>query len=202
MLVRVKRQYFHVHCGPSFEVKREDWRQTGSPELIPVLLPGLAKLRPAGPLSRALGSEAFQAAEAAMGIPAVPYQAESLAPSGALTGAPGHWPGLLSLNTFQKAFPTPRCTTAEVSGASHWHMHTLEQALSCLARPGKSFTAMSARSSELSVSLLHQSCPSSVVWSLLTTLPVRGPYSWGLLVFFKAWETEINFSKAYFPLNQ
>lgn len=198
MLVRVKRQYFHVHCGLSFEVKREDWRQTGSPELIPVLLPGLAKLRPARPLSQALGSEAFRAAEAAMGTPAVPYQAESLAPSGALTGPSGHWPGLLSLNTFQKVFPTPRCTTAEVSGASRWHLHTLEQTLSCLARPGKSFTAVSARSSELSVSLLHQSCPSSVAWSLLTTLPVRGPYSWGLLVFLKLGKLKLIFQRHIF----
>lgn len=53
-----------------------------------------------------------------MGIPAVPYQAESLAPLGALTGPTGHLPGLLSLNTLQKALPS-RYKTTEISGAAH-----------------------------------------------------------------------------------
>lgn len=55
-----------------------------------------------------------------MGIPAVPYQAESLAPLGALTGPTGHLPGLLSLNTFRMHFPSPpRCKPTEISGAPH-----------------------------------------------------------------------------------
>lgn len=138
-----------------------------------------------------------------MGISVVPYQAESLAPLGFLTGLTGHLPGLLSLSILQKALPS-RCRTTEISGGSHWHLHRLKQAL-----PERSLAAVCAHSNDICVSLSDQSCPSSAAWSLLPTLPVRGPYRWGLLFFFclfvffflfKLWKLKLLFQRYLFLL--
>lgn len=98
---------------------------------------------------------------------------------------------------FQNALPPPHPQMQ-----NHWyqrslsHPHALEQAFSRLAKPGESLTAVHARSNELFMSLPDQSYPSSAAWSLLTTLPVRGPYSWGL--FFKLWKLILIFQRYMF----
>lgn len=49
----------------------------------------------------------------------------------------------------------------------------------------------------LRVSPLGLSCPDSATRSLLTTLPVRGPYSWDFF-FFKLWKLKLIFFKGIF----
>lgn len=181
MLVLVKREYFHVHCGP-FEVKQRWQRQTVTcfvriTRVSTGVAPRTCRTEAHRILSLGIRKCSISAAEAAVGIPAVPYQAESLAPLGCFDRS--HWTFAWAFVTehLQNALP-PRCKPAGSGGAF---------AGTAPLEPGKPLAAVCAHSEELGVSLPDQPCPSSEAWSLWTTLPVRGPYSWGLFLSFGNW---------------
>lgn len=124
MVVFVKREYFHVHCGPSFEVKQRWQRQTVTCSVrITTVSTGVAPrtCRAEAHRTLPLGIRkcSISAAEAAMGIPAVPYQAESLAPLGCFDRS--HWTFAWAFVTehLQNALP-PRCKPTGSGGASRW----------------------------------------------------------------------------------
>lgn len=124
----------------------------------------------------------ISAAEAALGIPAVPYQAESLAPLGCFDRS--HWTLAWAFVTehLQNALP-PRCKPTGSSGASHWHCAPgAREASGCCVCPQWGVGCVTPRAA-LSMQ--------SEAWSLWTTLPVREPYSWGL--FFKLWKLKLIF---------
>lgn len=178
MLIFVKRQYFHVHCGPSFEEERDDRRQTVTccvriTTVSPSVAPRTCRAEAHRTLPLGIRKCRVPAAEAAVGIPVVPYQAESLAPLGRSDRS--HWTLAWAFVTehLQNALP-PRCKPTGSTGASHWHCTPgAREASGCCVCPARS-----------SVSLPGQPCPSREAWALWTTLPVRGPYSWGLFLSF------------------
>lgn len=174
-----------MHCSLSFEVEGHDWRQTVTcfvriTTVNTSVAPRTCKAESHGTLLLGIRKWSISSSRSSYGNS-----------SGALPGwvssslrrfDRSHW-------TLAWAFVTehpPESASLQMqntafSGASHWHLHALEPALSQLASPGKSLTAVCAHSQELCIALLDQSCPSSAAWWLLTTLPVRGPYSWGLV---------------------
>lgn len=110
-----------MHCGPSLEVKKRWWRQTVTCSVrITTVSTSVAPRS-----GRAEAHRTFPlgirkcSISAAMGIPAVPYQAESLAPLGCFDRS--HWTLAWAFVTehLQNALP-PRCKPTGNSGASQW----------------------------------------------------------------------------------
>lgn len=191
-----------MHCDLSFEVKRDDWRQTVScfvriTTVNTSIAPRTCRAGAHRTLFLGIRKGSISGSRSSYGNS-----------SGALPGwvssslrrfDRSHWTlawAFVTEHLSESTSPPPRCTTIEISGASHWHPQALEQALSRLATPGKPLTAVYAPSIELSMPSPDQSCPSSAAWSLLTTLPVRGPYSWEL--FFKLWKLKLIFQRYIF----
>jgi len=179
-----------VHCGLSFEVTRDERRQTVT------CFARIATVR-TSVAPRSCKSEAHRTSLLGIQKRSIWRSRSSLGnSSGALPGGvssslrrfdSSHWTLAWASVTehLQNALPPrpPRCKTTAVSGASRRWPHAVERALPRLAGPG-GLRRLPAPAAARAVPAAGQVRPSGAAPSWLTALPVRGPYNWGLFLSF------------------